>query len=394
MLSSILIVIIVLVILIISVDLILEFDTWQSRIKIGRFKTKDTWGIAVKEKSKQWLKKSPTIKLTDNNRLVIIDMLSGNYRRDAIQYWQEAALILGLSANYKLNPDTEVKKAIDNYINDKIDSNGNWKKPILESDGVILGYALIQLDWLDHNKYYPAYDALWNMLIDLKGEDGTISYKKHTRQYRFVDTIGFISPFLIHYGQKFNKPEAIDLGIKQIEEFNKFGMLKDEFIPCHTYVVDSKLPAGLFGWGRGLGWYAIGLIDSWNDLDDSHPKKNELKEWVLRFAQVCMRFQRENGSWGWLITQDSSRSDSSATATLAWFLKNAAKIDQIKDASAKASEKALNYLMTVTRRSGAVDFSQGDTKGIGIYSAHFDVLPFTQGFCLRTLNDVQNRNNL
>ena len=30
------------------------------------------------------------------------------------------------------------------------------------------------------------------------------------------------------------------------------------------------------------------------------------------------------------------------------------------------------------------DFSQGDTKGIGVYSQNFDVLPFTQGFVLRT----------
>ena len=31
---------------------------------------------------------------------------------------------------------------------------------------------------------------------------------------------------------------------------------------------------GLYGWGRGLGWYAIGLIDTWNELaeDDKHKK--------------------------------------------------------------------------------------------------------------------------
>jgi len=368
------------------IDAILKFQIWQSRIKIGKFKNKPDWKKSVKEKSKQWLKKSPTIKLTDNDRFVVADMLRGSYRKDAIQYWQEAALILGLSDDYKSTSDPEIKKEIENYIKSKIDATGNWKKAITETDAVILAYAFIQLDWVDHHRLKPAYDTLWKMLQDLTGEDGTVSYKKHTYRYRYVDTIGFICPFLIEYGQKFNIPEAVDLGIKQIEEFNKYGMLKDEFIPCHTYVVDSKFPAGLFGWGRGLGWYAIGLIDSWNVLNDAHEKKNEMQEWVLRFAKVCMQFQRENGSWGWLVTQSSSRPDSSATATLAWFLKNAAKIEEISEISEQASEKAMDYLMTVTRRSGAVDFSQGDTKGIGIYSTHFDILPFTQGFCLRTLS--------
>ena len=48
----------------------------------------------------------------------------------------------------------------------------------------------------------------------------------------------------------------------------------------------------------------------------------------------------------------------------------------------------MRYLQSVTRRDGTVDFSQGDTKGIGVYSMNFDRLPFTQGFVLRTLNKL------
>jgi unsaturated rhamnogalacturonyl hydrolase len=39
--------------------------------------------------------------------------------------------------------------------------------------------------------------------------------------------------------------------------------------------------------------------------------------------------------------------------------------------------------MKVTRRDGVIDFSQGDTKAIGVHSQEFDLLPFTQGFALR-----------
>jgi unsaturated rhamnogalacturonyl hydrolase len=365
-------------------DFFVTFKIWFSRIKIGKWSNKEVWRKAVTTCSLSWLKNTPTIKLTDNHRLIIIDILRGNYKRDAIQYWQEASLVLGLSAHYHQTKEDKIKTEIQRLLDRKINSDGNWVNPILESDGVILGYAFIQLSWIDHQKLKPAYDALWNLILDLKGDDSTVAYKKQSRKIRFVDTIGFICPFLVEYGQRYNVPEAVDLAIQQIEEFNQFAMLGDTFIPCHTYAMQSKLPVGLFGWGRGLGWYAIGLIDAWQALDASHPKKPELTQWVKQFARMAIRFQRDNGSWGWIIMQDNARSDSSTTATLAWFLTNASSIASIENECKQASAKALQYLMKVTRRDGAIDFSQGDTKGIGIHSQEFDILPFTQGFALRT----------
>jgi unsaturated rhamnogalacturonyl hydrolase len=378
------IILIALVLLVLIIDWIPQFTTWQSRIKIGRVTDKKQWQSAVAQKSKQWLKKTPTIKLTDNSRLIIIDMLRGNYKRDAIQHWQEAALVLGLSATYARTNDENTKKQIDKYVNRKIKSDGHFINPITESDGVILGYAFIQTLWLDHQKLKPAYDSLWHLIKELKGDHATVTYKRHTQKFRYVDTLGFICPFLIEYGQKFAVPEAVDLAIAQLEEFNTYGMYPNQFIPCHTYATKTKLPVGLFGWGRGLGWYAIGLIDAWRALDDSHPKKQIMTQWVEQFACMAMSFQRENGSWGWLVMSENAQADSSATATLAWFLTNASSISTIQNESKQSAEKAIHYLMKVTRRDGAIDFSQGDTKGIGIHSQEFDILPFTQGFALRS----------
>ena len=364
------------------IDFIPQVDTWQSRIKIGRFSDAATWNQKVLQRAKQWLTKTPTIKLTDNNRFIIIDILRGNYKRNSIQSWQEAALLLGLNQYATKNNDAGISNQINNFIQFKLDTTGNWKVLPKEIDAVILGYAILKTEGIDVNKYKPAFDALYKLISDLKGNDGTIAYRNHMSDFRYVDTIGFISPFLVRYGLLFNNPSAIELGINQIREYNKYAMLDDQFIPCHAYNIQTKLPVGLFGWGRGLGWYAIGLIDAWNELPATHPNKAELTEMIIRFAKMAIQFQNDNGSWNWLILNNQSQSDSSATASLAWFLANANAVTDCKS----AKEKALDYLMKVTRRNGAVDFSQGDTKGIGVHSQQFDILPFTQGFCLRTLN--------
>jgi len=376
-----LIILISIALLIVLIDLVPQFDTWQSRIKIGQFSDAVIWKQKVIQVAKQWLIKTPTTKLTDNNRFIVIDILKGNYKRNSIQSWQEAALLLGLNEYTIKNKDAKISIQINNFIQSKLDNNGNWKVLPKEIDTVMLGFAILKTDGIDFNKYKPAFDNLYLLINNLKGSDRTIAYRKHMPNFRYVDTIGFISPFLVRYGLQFNLPEAIELGINQIREFNKYAMLQEQFIPCHAYNIETKLPAGLFGWGRGLGWYAIGLMDSWLELPENHPNKPELTEMVKRFATMAMQFQNTNGSWNWQILNIQSQSDSSATAVFAWFLANANKVTDCN----VAKERALDYLMKVTRRNGAIDFSQGDTKGIGVYSQQFDILPFTQGFCLRTL---------
>jgi len=104
---------------------------------------------------------------------------------------------------------------------------------------------------------------------------------------------------------------------------------------------------------------------------------------VKAFAEAVMKLQQPGGSWSWTVTRKESRPDSSATVTLAWFLVKAAELEELSAPAMKAVEKAMHYLRSVTRKDGAVEFSQGDTKDIGVYSTLFGILPFTQGFAIR-----------
>lgn len=369
-----------------TVDAIPQLNSWQSRIHIARFHNRESWAAKVLNISTKWLKRTPTIPLTDNKRLIILDILKGNYRRKTIQSWQEASLFLGLTQQLKATESVQIQIQLENFAASKMESTGEWKVKPTDSDHVMLAYAFMSAEFVDSVKYRPAFDETYHLILSLKGSDGTVAYKNHNRDYRFVDTIGFICPFVVTYGLKFNIPDAIDLGVSQILEYQKYGMMPDENIPCHTYLTDSKIPAGLYGWGRGLAWFALGLIDSWNALPDGHPHQITLRELVVKTAKSALKFQRENGGFNWLLFVKESRFDSSTTAAMCWFFTLAAQIPEIAEQCLAARESGLKYLQSVTRRNGAVDFSQGDTKGIGIYSQNFDILPFTQGLIVRTLN--------
>ncbi|CAG9613759.1 hypothetical protein BACCIP111899_02978 [Bacillus rhizoplanae] len=387
-------IIIFIILIAIIIDLVPVIKDWILRIHMGRYEDKFLWNKSIIKKGSRWLLNTPKIKVTDNTRLVVIDMLKGNYTNSAIQHWQEASLVLGLSEYLKYNDDKEVENEVIKFLDSKFDSNGQWFEKPKYVDGAILAYSIMKLDFIDVYRYKKALDYTWEMIKDHIGEDGTVEYRKFMKSYRYVDTIGFICPFLVCYGTRYNKNECVDLAVKQIKEYEKNGMLGKYYIPCHVYKLENKVPLGLYGWGRGLGWFAIGLIDAWNELPQDSKYKFVLEECVKRFAKATISFQQDNGSWNWTVTRSESRADSSATATLGWFMLSAAKIEEISKECLDSTDRAISYLMKVTRKDGAVDFSQGDTKDIGVYSMLFNILPFTQGFCIRSINSYLSKSQI
>ena len=369
--------------IIILIDIIPIMKTWASRIHIGRYDNKDIWKNVIAKESIKWLNNTPKIKVTDNTRLVIIDKLKGNYSKSAIQHWQHAALLLGLNEENKEN------EVINEYLNSHFDDNGQWKEKPQFVDCAILSYAVMKCDTTD--KYKPSLDYTYELIKELVGEDNTVKYRESMPNYRYVDTVGFISPFLVKYGLKYNDEKAIELGIKQITEYYKYGFDSENNIPFHAYDVNNKYKLGLCGWGRGLGWFAIGLIDAWRELPNNNKYKNILEEIVIKYANTILKVQLDNGGFGWTVTRKETRIDSSTTATLGYFLVCASEIEEITERCLEGYNKAIKYLMSVTKKNGEIDFSQGDTKDIGVYSILFDILPFAQGFALRAINKKSNK---
>lgn len=361
--------------LILTIDFFPDFWIWQSRIKIGRYTNQKEWQKKILEKSLSWLNVMPKTKIKDENKFIVLDILNNKYTNKTLQSWQEASLLLGLNKAYQKNENPKIKYEILKFVNSKIDKQGNWIVEPKEVDTALLAFAISEIPFLDR-EIKPALDFIYNLIVSKIGKDTTVMYRNTTHNYRYVDTIGFICPFLTKYGIEFQKEEAIDLAVFQIKNFEKYGMLENK-ISCHAYEVNTKNPLGIFGWGRGLAWFIIGTLETFKILPEKHLEKKYLQNLLQLIAETLIKFQRKDGSFAWNLLDEHSRSDSSATAVFAWFFKEM----NLKN----EAQKSLQYLQSVTQRSGAIDFSQGDTKTMGVYSQKFEILPFTQGFVLKTL---------
>ena len=312
-----------------------NIHTWQARIHIGRWKDTNLWRSAIEAKAQKWLEYSPS----DSWALETGATLTAT---KTFRLWQIGGLLMGLDSI-----------AAQRFIS---------KHPsILHQDGpkterAFLAYALKQKDALPLD-----YEQKLLELFQVHLAEGTIPYRASCPDIRFVDTLGLACPFLYATGMD-------ALADRQIKEYDL--ALYDDVFPFHAFSLRTHLPMGVCDWSRGIGWYILGLIES---------GKHEGR--ILHLAEHLLPLQKPDGSFGCFLFNPSSRSESSGTSLVGLLFVRAFQLsgNPIFLDRAFKTEQAL---IKVTRRDGAIDYSQGDTEGIGLYSRRFDALPFTQGIAL------------
>lgn len=361
-----------------SIDYFFYLHNKYCRYHIGRWEL-DKWERAIEEKSIKWLKKTPTVKITDNSRYLLLDFLKGKYRSKTIQSWQKAALILALLESNSIESQKLARQTAEALL----DSKGNWKNFPVAVDCGMLSYAILKAT-NNPEKIRPAMDYSVELIGRNINKQEMISYtggKNNPDMY--VDTIGLTCPFLALYAKVYKSSKWLDVAFCQINMFHHFGLYEDTALPNHAFNIDSKLPLGVFGWGRGVAWYLIGLMDTYKNLDHEEYKYT-LKKWILEAAEKYMIYQRDDGGFG-TILQRTQTYDSSATAVLAWFY--GCCYEMFMDEKYKhVKQKCINKLLSCTRISGAIDLCQGDTKDIGVFAQTYDLMPFAQGMTLRAIN--------
>lgn len=360
-----------------GIDFLFYLKNRYCRFHIGRW-DKVRWRAAVEKTARRWARRTPTVKITDNSRYMLLDFIQGRYRSVSIQSWQKAALILGLLESEEEESRVCAKQA----ARDLLDEHGMWKSAPVAVDCGMLSYAIMKA--ADDVLFVrPAMDYSLSLIRRNINESGMISYtggKDNPEMY--VDTLGLTCPFLALYARLYGEKECEDIAVRQLEMYHTYGLLKDTALPNHAFHIKTKLPLGVYGWGRGTAWYVIGLMDTYPELQT--PAYREMvRSWINEAAESYTVFQHADGGFGSILQRMSSY-DSSATAALAWFYGRCSALLG-KDEYRAVTDRCLEKLLKKTRITGAIDDCQGDTKGIGVFAQTYDVMPFAQGMALRAM---------
>ncbi len=374
-----LLVLLILLLTVLSFDAVPMAIDFFKRIKIGTLRDEEWFNAAADSAVKWSVRGLPVVPKIAGKRFGIVDRIKGDYKSSTIQSWQAGSVLLGVDEIDSYAAAQWAMKFID-------PETGEWSEPHNRVDFAYLAYGILSCDGIDRYLIKPAMDSTAKFLIDKFHETGSIPYTSDPN-LRFVDTIGLACPFLIKFSLVYNNEEAMKAAIKLIKEYEENGLHPEFSLPVHCFNSKTKAPLGLYSWGRGCGWWSVGLAESFMILNETDPdsyfeeKKTILKN-LLTFAKTIVSYQSANGSFDRNVFAHSG-ADSSATAMISYLLAYAGELTGNAEFTDSA-RKAMDYIYTVTRRDGVVDYSQGDTMGIGFYSQESIVLPATQGFALRT----------
>lgn len=358
-----------------GVDIVTALAETYSHFHMGRWNRVDKWFCAVKRICMRWALHTPTLRIKKECRYLLLDRITGKYGKKMVQSWQKAGCILGLTAAEKSSETIEIFSKIKKQL---FDDSGSWKIKPNRIDYAMLAYAMLRVEEKPE-QIKAAMDQMIECIENNLCDDGLVSYSagKNAKR-RYVDTLGFICPFLALYGKVYSNKKYTQMAFNQISQFRKYGVVNG--LPVHCYETETNMPIGIWGWGRGVGWYTLALTDMYNEVSTT-AQRQLLKQLLLETAEKCLIYERKEGGFS-SILQAKNVYDSSATAMLGYFYANCG-LWFLNDDYIEVAKRCQNRLMRVTKINGVVDQCQGDTIDIGIFSEKYGSMPFAQGMTLR-----------
>jgi unsaturated rhamnogalacturonyl hydrolase len=209
-------------------------------------------------------------------------------------------------------------------------------------DDVNMGKVLFALyaearDAADKERYRQALHALRAQLATQpRTSDGGFWHKQIYPHQIWADGVFMASPFLARFAAVFGEPAALDDAIQEVLLAEKHlrdaktGLLfhgwdeqKKERWANPTTGRSSQL------WGRGVGWYAMGVADLLAEMPKDHPKRAAVVAVLRRLAAAIARVQdKDSGVWWQVLDaggQPRNFKEASASAMFVYALTKGVK---------------------------------------------------------------------
>ena len=295
--------------------------------------------------------------------------------------WISGQYALGLSAA----ASPEATRALSRYYR-RLRTVQALSLPIFEvPDQVIHAEVLLQLhERLGRTRLRPLIDQAADFLKSVASRNnGLVAYWPPDPEL-LVDTLGIITDFCYHYTDVFGDAALAEIADRQIRYTEQFCLDPESGFPFHAYDPAAGRGRGASCWGRGVGWYLLGL----SAYTRRHPEN------AARLLQVFQAVFRTQDPDGHLYDNLAAPThiDSSATCMAALSLAESIECGLFtpQDTARLAPflVKSLRALCRSTTEDGKVMDCSGECRAPGQYSTAYGNY-FSQGYTLILFKLVQ-----
>lgn len=288
--------------------------------------------------------------------------------------YPRAFLYYGLSEYFIKNKDVKSLKEFKVTFDELIDENGQPKFKFDKVDQVPFGLASLNLYMsFKEDKYLKFANFIFTKLNEMKDENGIVLYRKNSTM-QFNDVLGMIIPFLVQYEKVKLDGKSLNMARNQLDFYIRNGLDKESFLPTHGIYLNSKIKIGSANWGRGIGWYLLGL--------SSYSKETGEYQTELRgLLETLNDLKNKENLW----TQFPGSSDNFDASPTTMFMYSINLVN--KDTYSKSD--ILKLLGKYISKEGQIKFTSGDTYGINNYNTAFGSSELSQGVLLLLLSTTK-----
>lgn len=246
---------------------------------------------------------------------------------------------------------------------------------INEGRMVLLMYKNTGLD-----KYKTAAELLRSQLENHpRTSEGGFWHKQRYPWQMWLDGLYMGSPFYAEFGLIFDEPEAFDDVVLQLTQMEKHGRDPVTGLLYHGWDesrnqawADPVTGQSPNFWGRGVGWYAMALVDVLDFLPSDHADRDSVIGIINRLAEAMFNFQDDSGLWWQVIDKGDSTDnylESSVSCMMTYSMAKAVRLRYIDESYLpkilSAYEGILDQFITVNSDSTINLIQTCRTAGLG-----------------------------
>jgi len=241
-------------------------------------------------------------------------------------------------------------------------------------DNLTTGHALLTLSQLSlggtatQQKYIKAAQLLRKQLEEQpRTKEGGFWHKKIYPNQMWLDGLYMAEPFYAEYSKVFNQPTGFNDVAKQFALIEKNLVDPKTGLLYHGYDEsrEQKWANKQTGqspnfWDRGMGWYAMALVDVLDYFPQNHPERPNLIKYAQRLAPVLAKYQDvKTGTWSLVVDQGSRQgnyAEASGSSMFVYFLQKGVRMGYLDKKYGQVARKGYDGLLKsfVTEENGAL----------------------------------------
>jgi len=203
-----------------------------------------------------------------------------------------------------------------------------------------------------NKKYRKAIELLRQQMREHpRTKEGGFWHKKRYPYQMWLDGLYMGAPFLAQYAKTFDEPALFDDVINQFVWMEKHARDAKTGLLYHGWDesrqqkwADPQTGLSPELWGRAMGWYAMGLVETLDFVPLTHPRRGELIGILQRLAEAVTKVQDPKSGVWWQVVDKGGREgnylEASVSVMLSFSLLKASRLGYIDQKYREAGRRA------------------------------------------------------